>query len=46
MEWKLSGVNQLQADFGFYRVVISTDQNKLNNDINNSNSNNGYYATN
>ena len=33
------------ADFDFYRIVISTDQNKLNNDLNNSNPNNGFYIT-
>ncbi len=33
------------ADFGLYRVVLSTDQNVLNNDLNNSNSNNGFWVT-
>ncbi len=33
------------SDFGSYRIVLSTDQNKLNNDFNNSNPNNGFYVT-
>ncbi len=33
------------SDFSLYRIVLSTDQNKVNNDINNFNGNLGYYAT-
>ncbi len=33
------------SDFSFYRVVLSTKQNDLNNDLNNSNGNNGFYVT-
>ncbi len=32
------------SDFSFYRIVVSTDQNKLNNDNNNSTDNVGFYA--
>ncbi len=42
---KLKWGKSTAADFNFYRIVLSTDQNKLNNDLNNSNSNNGFYVT-
>jgi len=34
------------SDFDFYRIVISTRSNTLDNDLNNSNPNNGFYTSN